>query len=79
MPWGRVTEDGFVKSKGRRLPAPAGAPNDLTMLAPTLRNFLIDLTQPIATVPASVRKAPIDRADPILELVPEAYVESRVP
>jgi hypothetical protein len=77
--WGRIVNDGFRKSKGRRLPTPAGAPNDLERIAPILRGFLIDPAQPVQGVPEFVRAVPIDFADPALELVPEAYVESRLP
>jgi type I restriction enzyme M protein len=77
--WVRIVNDGFVKSKGRRLPAPSGAPNDLQRIAPILRGFLADPTQPIENVPEFVCASPIDYSDPILELAPEAYLESRVP
>jgi hypothetical protein len=77
--WGRVVNDGFRKSKGRRLPLPTTTPNDLDRLKPILRNFLHDPSQPVAAVPEFVCAAPVDFSDPILELVPEAYVDSRVP
>lgn len=77
--WGRVVSDGFQKSKGKRLPSPDGTPNDLNRLLPLLRSFLLDPSQPIASIPEFVRAAPIDFSDPILELVPEAYLESQVP
>lgn len=77
--WGRVANDGFVKSKGKRLPAPPSASNDLQRIAPILRGFLADPTQPVQSVSEFVRAAPVDYSDPILELAPEAYLESRVP
>ena len=77
--WGRVINDGFVKSKGKRLPVKSSAPNDLQRLAPILRGFLADPTQPVQNVAEFARVSPIDYSDPILELAPEAYLESRVP
>ncbi len=77
--WARIVNDGFVKSKGRRLPAPPNAPNDLQKVAPILRGFLADPIQPIQNAPEFVRTSPIDYSDPILELAPEAYLESLVP
>lgn len=77
--WGRVVQDGFKTVKSKRLPLPETAPNDLRTITPRLRSFLIDTAQPLASVPQMVRATAIDLADPILELAPEAYVESRVP
>lgn len=77
--WGRIVNDGFQKSKGRRLPAPPTAPNDLKTITPILRGFLLHAGQPVTSVPEFVSTAPADYSDPILELVPEAYLESRVP
>jgi type I restriction enzyme M protein len=77
--WARVVNDGFRKSKGRRLPAPPGAPNDLDRLVPILRAFLANPGAPVATEPEFVKAGPIDYTDPILELVPEAYLPSVVP
>lgn len=77
--WGRVASDGFQKSKGKRLPIASENPNDLQKIAPILRSFLADQAQPIKSEPEFVRASQIDFSDPILELVPEAYLESRVP
>ena len=77
--WGRICEDGFVKSKSKRLPAPFGSRNDVTTITPILKGFINDPARPVTDVPEFVRVAPIDYDDPILELVPEAYVESVTP
>ena len=52
------------------------APNDLQRLAPILRGFLADPTQPVQNISEFVRVSPIDYSDPITELVPEIYLES---
>jgi type I restriction enzyme M protein len=77
--WGRVVNDGFRKSKGKRLPVRSTVPNDLQKIAPILRGFLADPTQAVQNVPEFVCTAMVDYSDPILELAPEAYLESRVP
>ena len=75
--WGRIANDGFRKSKGRRL-AKLG-PTDLDTLGPLMKAFLADPSHPVPPVPEHLRVAPIDYSDPILELVPEAYLDSSVP
>jgi hypothetical protein len=77
--WARVERDGFKTVKSKRLPLPASTPNDLNVVTPTLRGFLQDPRQPVPSDPERIRSAPIDPADPIAELLPEAYVDSRVP
>jgi hypothetical protein len=77
--WGRIVNDGFRKSKGKRLPAKDSSPNDLVTIKPALRAFLLDPRQPVSGVPEFVCAAPIDMGDPILELAPEAYLDSRLP
>ncbi len=77
--WGRSERDGFMKSKARRFPTPPEVPNDLNRIAPTLRAFLVDGTAPVTEEPEFLRVAPIDHDDPLLELVPAAYLRSAVP
>ena len=77
--WARIVNDGFRKSKGKRLPIKGGAPTDLDSLKPILRSFLLDPTQAVVSVPELIRACPVDLGDPILELVPEAYLDSHVP
>jgi type I restriction enzyme M protein len=76
--WTRIVDDGFRKSKGKRLPVKAG-PNDLDRVLPPLQRFLLEPDVPVESIPGFVKAAPIDMADPILELTPEAYVDSPIP
>lgn len=76
--WARAGSDGFRKVKGKRLPAP-DTPNAIRDLQPIVRDFVVDPRRTVKTVPELVRASPIDFGDPILELVPEAYLESHVP
>lgn len=77
--WGRIVNDGFRKSKGRRLPTKAGAANDLETIRPKLSAFLRDGPEGTANVPEFMCAAELDFSDPILEFAPEAYLNSRVP
>jgi type I restriction enzyme M protein len=76
--WARIEDDGFRKSKGKRLPTRSES-TDLTKTLPALQRFLIDPTSPVTAIPRFIKARPIDYGDPILELVPEAYVDSLVP
>jgi hypothetical protein len=78
--WARAMRDGFVKRKGKRLePRPGWGiePNDLATLLPTLKAFIASPNSKVSSVPEFVKVAPIDWEDPLLELLPEAYLDSR--
>jgi len=77
--WGRIVNDGFRKSKGKRLPVRGGVTNDIDRIKPELKAFLLDPARRVESVPEFVRTASLDLSDPILELAPEAYLESRAP
>jgi type I restriction enzyme M protein len=77
--WGRVSNDGFAKSKGKRLPTKISTTNDLERIMPILRKFLIDPTSPVKSVPEFVKAFPINYGDTNLDLVPEEYLDSRIP
>lgn len=74
--WGRIVNDGWRKSKGKRLPVKDGTPNDLERVRPLLRAFLIDPTHKVQGIAEFIKVSQVDIADPNLELVPEAYVDS---
>jgi type I restriction-modification system DNA methylase subunit len=82
--WARVKHDGHIVVKGKRLAASEFRPpryeaNQLDVLLPKLKAFL---AAPMATKvnePEFCKTSPIDFADPLLELIPEAYIESREP
>lgn len=76
--WGRVEDDGYRKSKGKRLPTGTDE-SDLDRLSPILRSFISDPRSVIKSVPKFIKASPIDYDDPILEFAPEAYIESAVP
>ncbi len=76
--WIRAPGDGFLKSKGKRLPNPR-ATNELEDSAPVLKAFLQDPTRPVKNSLQFYRAAPIDWEDKQLELVPEVYLDQAQP
>ena len=74
--WARVTHDGFIKSKGKRLPS-SKEPNEFELLLPILRAFIQNPKYNTSDVPEFIKLSPIDYSDPLLELLPEAYLNSR--
>jgi type I restriction-modification system DNA methylase subunit len=80
--WGRIAHDGHIVVKRKRLLAsefspPRREPDQLAQLLPELKAFLAHPTAARANVPEFLKAAPINFADPLLELIPEAYLESR--
>ena len=82
--WGRIANDGFVKVKSKRLHAeeltpPRNAPDDLPLILSSLRSFVSNPDSIDVNVPMLCKTAPIDFSDPLLELLPEAYIDSKIP
>lgn len=76
--WLRVTRDGFVKTKGRRLPSDKES-NELEKIKDTVRAFIHSPNMKVERIPKFQKASPIDFTDSFLELVPEAYLESEKP
>jgi len=76
--WLRAVNDGFVKSKGRRLPSPR-AENDFAKIHSVLKAFLSNQQYPVPNIERLQKACPIDFSDNLLELVPEAYLDQPVP
>lgn len=76
--WSRCTRDGFIKRKGKRLPSIA-EPNQLEDFFPILRAFIGGTISTVDPVPMKWKCAPINKDDELLELVPEAYLDSLSP
>jgi hypothetical protein len=82
--WARVNRDGHLVVKSRRLPAtdfspPRSEPNDLVVLLPRLRAFVAAPGSLSVDEPELCKTAPINFTDPLLELIPEAYLDGRSP
>jgi type I restriction enzyme M protein len=74
--WVRAIRDGYIKVKGKRLPS-ASEPNDLDKILPIFKAFIHNTSFPVTAVPQFCKASAIDFADPILELLPEVYLDSK--
>ena len=82
--WARIANDGHLVVKSKRLPAadfvpPRTAPNDIPTVLPHLRGFVANPDVVSINEPMICKTAPIDFDDPLLELIPEAYLDSPAP
>ncbi|MCH8043585.1 MAG: N-6 DNA methylase [Planctomycetes bacterium] len=76
--WVRAPGDGFLKSKGKRLPNPK-ATNELAAAEPILKAFLRDTSHPVRNALQFHKATPIDFEDVKCELVPEVYLDQAKP
>lgn len=72
--WVRATNDGLLKSKGKRLPSPR-ATNDYPTIKDMVRSFILDPNTKVENKDKFQKACPIDFQDPLLELVPENYLD----
>jgi len=79
--WLRAIKDGFVKRKGKRLKPkhPLVERDMLTEYKDRIRQFIKNQDTPIANVPEECKVSPIDFTDSGLELVPEYYLDEKIP
>ena len=82
--WARIARDGYVTVKSKRLPAaelspPRQEPNDIPLILPHLRNFVANPDTVTVNIPMLCKTAPVDFGDPLLELLPEAYLDTNYP
>jgi len=82
--WACVTRDGYLKVKSKRLPAielepPRKEPNQLDEIRKNLTAFVAQPKAIEVNIPELCKTTPIDFDDPLLELLPEAYVDSQIP
>jgi type I restriction enzyme M protein len=82
--WGRIHRDGYLKVKSKRLAAsdmipPRQEQDDSVEMLPLLRAFVSAPGASKVNKPMLCKTAPIDFTDPLLELVPEAYLDSITP
>ncbi len=82
--WARIANDGYMVLKSKRLPGnqqrpPRVVPDDLPKVFPTLRNFVAHPNSVNVNQPRLCKTAPIDFDDPLLELLPEVYLDTTAP
>ncbi len=76
--WVRGINDGLLKSKGKRLPDSRAA-NDYPAARTHLMAFIANPSYPAPNIERVQKACPIDFSDPLLELVPENYLDEAVP
>jgi len=76
--WIHAVRDGLLKSKGKRLPSPKEA-NDYEAIRDTVRAFLPNPALKVQNIERFQKACPIDFSDPLLELVPENYLDQAPP
>ncbi len=82
--WARLVHDGLVKVKKRRMDAkdfrpPRTARNDIPSVLPLLQNFIAHPSNVTVNEPMLCKTVPIDFGDPLLELLPEVYLDGPTP
>ncbi|MGH7203758.1 MAG: HsdM family class I SAM-dependent methyltransferase [Candidatus Levyibacteriota bacterium] len=73
----RATTDGFTKKKGKRLFSEKN-PNQLEKIKNDLRVFISNPSTEFENKAELVKVCPLDTNDEYVELVPEAYLDSRI-
>lgn len=76
--WVRALHDGFLKSKGKRLPNDR-EPNDFAAILNTVKAFLQNPALEVANVKQFQKACPIDFDDEMREYVPEYYLDQAPP
>lgn len=82
--WARIERDGHIMSKSKRLRAseldpPREERDDLPAVLPHLQNFIAHPETVSVGKPLLYKTAPIDFEDPLLELLPEVYIDNEEP
>ena len=82
--WARVERDGHLKVKSKRLPASELRParkelDQIPLIIGPLQGFIAAPGSVSVNVPKLCKTAPIDFDDPLLELLPEAYLDTEMP
>jgi type I restriction enzyme M protein len=80
--WGRAVNDGHIKVKSKRLPAaemrpPRRAIDDIPKILPHLKSFIAAPSTIKVNDPMICKTAQINFEDPLLELLPEVYLDSK--
>lgn len=75
--WIRLMNDGYIKSKGKRLENNK-AKNDIPALIPLLKSFISNQKINVQNIRKFTKAMSLDLSDENLELVPEAYLEQEI-
>lgn len=74
----RAISDGFRKKKGKRIKVD-GPENKLVEVENELKSFLVNQNSKFGDVPEFKKICNLDKDDKNIELVPEAFIDSRIP
>lgn len=74
----RATSDGFRKKKGKRIEI-KNSENRLKEIKEELKTFLTNQNLNVENLPEIKKTCLLDQEDKSIELVPEAYLDSRIP
>lgn len=72
--WAKVQQDGFIKSKGKRL-SDSRVPNELQELQQCLKLHICDTSVLNRNIPEKVKICLLDAKDQNIELMPEVYLD----
>lgn len=76
--WVKVKDDGFLKSKGKRLPNKK-TESELVKATDLVKNFIKNSNAEVESIPEFVKACTIDLSDKNLELLPEVYLDEKKP
>lgn len=76
--WIRALNDGLLKSKGKRLPS-SRVTNDFKKIHDLVKAFTANPVHPVENEEMFQKACPVDYSDPLLELVPENYLDQAPP
>ncbi len=76
--WIKTRGDGFRKVKRKRLRSNK-VPNDIENIKSTVIEFLRDQSIKVKNIPEFQKVSPIDFTDSAFELIPEAYLDAKIP
>jgi type I restriction-modification system DNA methylase subunit len=76
--WVKIRNDGYRKVKGKRLPDPKIL-DEMDKVKSLVQTFLVNPSIKVENIPEFQKASPIDIKDPNLELIPEAYLDERLP
>ena len=76
--WIRALNDGYLKKKGKRL-KDENAKDDFIQIKNILKSFIVNQQHKVKNIPEFQKMCPIDFSDENLELVPEVYLDEKIP
>ena len=74
--WIKIKEDGFLKSKGKRLPSDR-TKNELEQVKELVKSFIKDQNIAVPSIKEFQKAVAIDVDDSTLELIPEVYLDEK--